>query len=123
MATQTYAPTRPGELKRTFDTRLRKGFVTEGFRRENTRSGLVSMAHLVTIARPALATVAEYDQWLASALSVDPRGRTKLTGAKLRRAVQMRQAGQGLTAIGRAIGMDGSWVGQWLKRLPEGLAA
>lgn len=78
---------------------------TAGFRRENGRCGMVSMAHLACIRPGALPDVQAYDAWLADARSADPRGRSTLTGNKLRRAALMRETGSSFAEIGLALGV------------------
>lgn len=65
--------------------------------------------------------VESYDAWLSEARSKDPRGKTQITGAKLRRAVTMKRGGQTAADIGRAIGVSGHSVWKWLALLPPEL--
>jgi hypothetical protein len=76
---------------------------------------------------PTVWAVAEYDQWLAETLGhvADGavRSKCRVTGAQLRRAVIMRQGGQTLRDIGKAIGVSESTAKHWLDRLPPTLTA
>lgn len=65
----------------------------------------------------------DYEQWLQSQFRVGPhgqRGRTIITGEKLRRAVRMIRNGYSKVEAGKAIGTD---VRKWLALLPPELAA
>jgi len=64
--------------------------------------------------------VAEYDKWLASR---NERGhgqlhKAKKTGARLRRIVVMRRAGETWAACGEAVGVSRSVARAWVEMLP-----
>jgi hypothetical protein len=66
---------------------------------------------------------AEYDAWLESAKSADPRGKTSLTGTKLRRAVTAIRNGCSRTEAAKAVGLSRRALSKWLQKLPPELAA
>lgn len=67
--------------------------------------------------------VEEYEAWLA-ANPVGKKGKSPVTGTKLRRMVVMRRNGCSLTEITRAVGMTAaSAAKRWLDLLPSGLSA
>lgn len=67
--------------------------------------------------------VAEYDHWLAGMASSDPRGKSAMTGAKLRCAVVMVRQGGLQKSISTALGVSQACVSKWLALLPPELAA
>jgi hypothetical protein len=67
--------------------------------------------------------IAEYDAWLESIRSDDPRGKLKVTGAKLRRLAIMRRDGRTFKECGSALSMSTVIAMRWINRLPQGLAA
>jgi hypothetical protein len=68
--------------------------------------------------------VEQYEEWLASAKSSDPRGKTSLTGMKLRRAVIAIRNGCSQTEAARAVGLASAGaLNRWLQKLPLELAA
>lgn len=65
----------------------------------------------------------EYDAWLSLQLAKTRGTQTNITGAKLRRMVIMRRAGETYESCARAIGMSAaSPARKWIIALPEGLA-
>lgn len=89
----------------------------------------VQQLHLgayATVHSAAPPPVAEYDEWLAARAPKCRNGvRSRafnMTGAKLRRAVVMRRQGETLAEAGRAIGIGGPALMDWLARLPSHLA-
>lgn len=89
----------------------------------NSPMRLVSKAVFVLCRPQAVPPLSEYEVWLAAACSSDSRGKTSLTGTKLRRAVIMKRSGQTDKDIALVIGLSGSVVGRWLAKLPLELAA
>lgn len=85
----------------------------------NNHCQTVSLAGLVRVQNAELASITDYDTWLSSAVSEDRRAKTKATGAKLRRAVQMVRNGCSRAEIARATGC--SSIMAWVKRLPAEL--
>lgn len=68
----------------------------------------------------------EYNRWLADWIATSDkhgRGKTPLTGAKLRRIVVMRRQGSSLAECGRAVGVSPKPVLDWLARLPVEMSA
>lgn len=93
-----------------------------GYRGERCSGGirLVSLAHLISVQNRAIPTADEYQKWFDGVRSPDPRAKSPITGAKLRRAVQMVRNGCSQAEISRAIGTNAT---RWLKMLPPELAA
>jgi hypothetical protein len=96
---------------------------------KNIKSDGGSGAHLYHMATFLLChstappPASEYETWLASAISHDPRGKTKLTGAKLRRVITMRRNGCSIREAGHSVGISAEALSKWLDRLPPELAA
>jgi hypothetical protein len=66
--------------------------------------------------------IEQYEAWLIGN-PIGKHARSAITASKLRRAVIMKRGGQTLRDIGRAIGMAGPSVGNWLAKLPQELRA
>lgn len=83
-----------------------------------SQPGTNAKGHLRHVCGPDLL---EYERWLESVKSADPRGKWKWTANKLRRAVAMKRRGCTLKEIGESVGLSFYAVSDVLKRLPESL--
>lgn len=77
-------------------------------------------SRLVLIQTKAVPPVEQYDAWLDSVVSHDPRCRTPATGARLRRAVVMVRGGSTVADANKAIGCN---IRRWFNMLPPELRA
>lgn len=80
----------------------------------------------VAIRSAAPPPVAAYDEWFAERQRTSNRrgrGKTPMTGAKLRRMVVMRRQGSTLKECGAAVGIGQVPAMEWLALLPSELGA
>ena len=91
-----------------------------GLRTQNHHCSLPTMAGFIRIASAKAPPVEEYDAWIAARASADPRGRQKIDGAQLRRAVLMRRSG---SSVADVVERFGKIAAKLINQLPSELGA